>query len=317
MTVLAIDDNEHRAVLHRRRARGRSSDCAGSKHASARRARCRAARRNHRDVFPQVTSGGSSFAAKIAVGYESYNDPLNKVDPLGLRPSDDTFKPDPPPDPMACAGVTNAPDFLGPNPHGGGATAQLYQFSIPVKYCKGVVRINGFISQHDITVGFGRVDDYMGDDRQFDSRSWAEQSRLSVELDFQRGLGRIFVNYSCHTDGRCESADPIGIGDIDITTSRNWSGFNEFSTNFNGDTMELKFNSANPLTRGISLAPCAITGKMTVDFSGDGDGVKLSNIVTRDFPSFEAYHYSGSRTDVLLQNHEHDAPDLCASRPGP
>lgn len=39
-------------------------------------------------VVPQVTSGFRPFAATSRVGSVSYNDPINKEDPLGLRPTD-------------------------------------------------------------------------------------------------------------------------------------------------------------------------------------------------------------------------------------
>jgi hypothetical protein len=249
------------------------------------------------------------------------NDPLNHVDPSGMRCTDSSCfddTPPAPPDPLACAGVTNAPAFNGPDHLAG--ESQLYQFSIPVKYCKGVVRINGFISQEQVTGPDGTT--FYGDHRDFDSRSWAQQSRASIELDFQRGLGRLFVNHTCRdAEGGlilCTAADPIAVPNpgesIDITTSRNWSGFNEFSHELHGDSMELRFNWPNPAVKQFGVGPCAITGKMTVDFGGDGDGVKLNNIVTRDFPSFEVYHYSGSRTNTLLQSKEHDLPDICAGR---
>lgn len=77
-----------RVDLAGRCASRRPSSRSQSKYASARPARCRAPRRNHADVVPQVTSGGSPFAARCRVGSSSYNDPLNKTDPLGLRPCD-------------------------------------------------------------------------------------------------------------------------------------------------------------------------------------------------------------------------------------
>lgn len=61
-----------------------------SRTASARATRCRAVRRDDSGVVPQVTSGFWPAAARSGVGSSSYNDPLNKVDPLGLQPTDDS-----------------------------------------------------------------------------------------------------------------------------------------------------------------------------------------------------------------------------------
>lgn len=73
------------------------------KHASARATCLERARRNHREVFSQVASGKLACAAQGRGGSSSYNDPLNKVDPLGLRPGDDALggraTPPPPPTP--------------------------------------------------------------------------------------------------------------------------------------------------------------------------------------------------------------------------
>lgn len=77
-----------RVDLAGRCASRRPSSRSQSKYASARPARCRAPRRNHADVVPQVTSGGSPFAARCRVGSSSYNDPVNRTDPTGLRPGD-------------------------------------------------------------------------------------------------------------------------------------------------------------------------------------------------------------------------------------
>ena len=248
----------------------------------------------------------------------THNDPLNKIDPLGLRAREGAGSisemQDPgPADPLACAGVTTKPDFLasgadwnhqssGPN----GEQGQLYLFNIPVRYCKGVVRINGFISQDWVQIP-GKGTHAKGNDRPFDSNTSARQSRMSVELDFQRGLGRLFVNYTCEV-GRfggevgCVTADRIAIWDeVDISGATNVSGFNDFSHSIDGDQLTLAWNLVEPSSRVFGSAPCGITSKMTIDFSGDGDSV-------------EVYHYSGSRENVLLQQKEHDLPDLCARR---
>ena len=88
--VLAVGGT-HRAEIVRRRARHRVSPVPGLKHASARATRCRVARRDDSGVVPQVTSGFWPAAARSGVGSVSYNDPLNKTDPLGLRPTEGEF----------------------------------------------------------------------------------------------------------------------------------------------------------------------------------------------------------------------------------
>jgi hypothetical protein len=203
-----------------------------------------------------------------------------------------------------------------------GASAQLYKFPIPVRYCKGVVRINGFIGQSKVSFGVGNIrDTFKGDDRTFLPRSTAWESRASIELDFTRGLARLFVNYTCHDDGNCVSADPIGVlksgGKIDITTATNWSGFNEISHHVERDRLELRWNWPNPASRQLGVAPCSIVGKLTVNFGLGGptsQDLDLDDVVLRDFPSFEVYQFVSGRTEVLLQQRERDLPDLCARR---
>ena len=235
------------------------------------------------------------------------------------------FPPPKPPDPSPC-GDAGAPDFLangaGMNhaPDLIGATAQLYSFSIPIKYCKGVVRLNGFIQRAAVAPPpFGILS--MGDNRGFDSRSTGRESRASVELDFQRGLGRLFVNYTCHPktvgdlDPACYSADPIGVGNVDVSGAENSSGFNEFSHKVNGDSLELAWNLVESTSRMFGIAPCGIVGKMTVDISGDDSGIDIRDFVTRDFPSFEVYQYrNGQATSLAEPRSEHDLTDLCARR---
>lgn len=82
---------KHRVDSDRLRARRRSRCQPAPNHALARLTRCRARRRDHADVFPQVALGFRPFAARGRVGSSSYNDPTNKVDPLGLRPNDSPF----------------------------------------------------------------------------------------------------------------------------------------------------------------------------------------------------------------------------------
>ena len=90
MTVLVID-RAHRADVGRRCARRRPSSCSPSKHASARPSCLRHGRRSYAVVVPQVASGVRPFEAGCRVGSSSYNDPLNRVDPLGLRSTDAVF----------------------------------------------------------------------------------------------------------------------------------------------------------------------------------------------------------------------------------
>lgn len=80
-----------KAACAGRRVHRRASTCRGRKHASARSGRCRAARRAHTDVFPQRASGFWPAGAGSRVCSGSYNNPLNKTDPLGLSPDDGPF----------------------------------------------------------------------------------------------------------------------------------------------------------------------------------------------------------------------------------
>lgn len=105
MSVLAVGGT-HRAASVRSCARRRASTVPGLKHASARPARCRAPRRAGVGASPQVTSGFRPLVLSGGVGSVSCNDPHNKVDPLGLRPTDLGFT-----DP--CAGDVGNEDRMG------------------------------------------------------------------------------------------------------------------------------------------------------------------------------------------------------------
>ena len=88
--MLVIDET-HRAASRPACTRRRPSNHPQPKHASARPARCRAARRPRTAASRQVTSGFRPFAAQGRVDSVSYNNPINKQDPLGLRPCDKEF----------------------------------------------------------------------------------------------------------------------------------------------------------------------------------------------------------------------------------
>jgi hypothetical protein len=69
----------------------RGSSCRGQKHATARSGRCWAARRCDSGAFAQRASGFWPGGAGSRVCSGSYNNPLNKTDPLGLRSTDYDF----------------------------------------------------------------------------------------------------------------------------------------------------------------------------------------------------------------------------------
>jgi hypothetical protein len=78
--------------LTARCARRRPSKRSQRELASARSGRCRAAHRDDTGVFPQRASGFWPGGAVSGVCSGGYNNPLNKVDPLGLRPGDCQFE---------------------------------------------------------------------------------------------------------------------------------------------------------------------------------------------------------------------------------
>jgi hypothetical protein len=118
MTVLAIDDTEHRADADHRNARRRPPLHPQPKHASARPARCRSPLRNHGDVVPQVTSGFRPFAAQCRVGSSSYNDPVGRVDPQGQRAIDAGLA-------FLDGGAVTAPLIIGGGAAAGAAAAAI------------------------------------------------------------------------------------------------------------------------------------------------------------------------------------------------
>jgi RHS repeat-associated protein len=251
------------------------------------------------------------------------NDPLNKVDPLGLRPEDDEFgEPDlPDPTPDTC-GVSTAPPFLASGSgYGGAASAQLAQFRIPVDYCKGVVRMNFYIAADEVELPHGT---FAGDGRPAMAQSTAWDSRASFELDFTRGLGRLFVNYTCGTrngllghDFSCHDALTIGMGPVNTTTPVTNSGFNELDVRRRDgeDELELRWKLSNPMEGTIlGVKPCGITGQVTFDLGGEGSSLRLEDKVFRDFPSIEVYQFAGGRTITHENRTEGNPLEICALR---
>lgn len=352
--VEALVDRGHRARTGRRRVDGR-----GSKLAFARSGFCSASRRASGAANGQVASGVSPISGPgsgwVACWYDPTtgtfitrdpmdgingttteanpyhyvdNDPVNKVDPLGLRPRDTDIVPSPVSGASDCSAV-NPPQFItdgrswNQRPDPDGATAQVASFDLPVLPCKGMIRVNGFIASRlpqfdNVPLVIGA-----GDDRPFNTRSTARESRMSFELNFVTGQGQVFVNYSCTVVPlkRCFSADPIAYGAIDLTTSRNWSGFSEVdvrcSTSSSGanDQLDLKWNVGAPESRVSAVLPCAIVGGISLDLSKPSSSRALKTGQTlRDFPSTEVYQYTSTGTNTLFQQTEASLQDLCASR---
>lgn len=236
---------------------------------------------------------------------------------MGLRPTDDddTWEPAAPdPTPDVC-GVSTAPAFLASGSgYGGAASAQLAQFRIPVNYCKGVVRINMYIAADEVSVpGMGT---FHGDSRGPMAQATAHDGRASFELDFTRGLGRLFVNYTCKDSGDCQDAMPIGMGPVNTTTPVTNSGFNELDVRRRDDEneLEVRWKLPNPFTRIFGVAPCAITGQVTFDLGEDGSRLRLEDKVFRDFPSLEIYQFAGGRQITHENRPEGNSAELCALR---
>ena len=89
--VIAPAADTRPAAARQRPTRRRGQELSASKHASARSRTCRGGRRAPAGVSAQVTSGFRPAAAPGRGGSASYNDPLNKSDPLGLRPGEGDF----------------------------------------------------------------------------------------------------------------------------------------------------------------------------------------------------------------------------------
>lgn len=132
------------------------------------------------DVAATPTSGNRYHYA--------YNDPINRQDPSGLRPHETDHG----------LQVRRIAYESGPT-----AKPQTMSFPIGVRKELGKVRMNLFIPE--AFVG-GWIAGARGDNRGFDSTATCQQSRACIELDYRSGQGRVFVNYSCRTDGTCHSA---------------------------------------------------------------------------------------------------------------
>lgn len=119
-----------------------------------------------------------------AVGY---NDPLNKIDPTGLTPDDSDM----------------------------GAKRSYETFQIKRRQGYGRVRVNLFIAAK--TAGLLGVNAY-GNDRGFDSSAGIEDSKATISLDFESGIGQVAVNYTCWqsgpSGGKCFDAQRLTVNPV-------------------------------------------------------------------------------------------------------
>ena len=78
--------------------------------------------------------------------------------------------------------------------------------------------------------------------------------------------------------------------------------------------LELRWKLPTPLSRLAGIAPCAITGEVTFDLDGEGSALSAHDIVLRDFPSVEAYQFTGTGSRTLFTRSEGSGVELCALR---
>jgi RHS repeat-associated protein len=157
--------------------------------------------RNYDPVSGQFTSqdplDGVNGAPGVANPYQyGDNDPLVRIDPLGLRVKDN--------------------ESLGEVPPGVGGV-----INIMPRPGLGQVQINAFIaaceSGYQFNVGLVYVSEkYTGNCRQFDPAARGNESKVSMRVDFEIGKVYVYVNHSCRVGGGCHDALPLGINAPDL-----------------------------------------------------------------------------------------------------
>jgi RHS repeat-associated protein len=194
------------------------------------------------------------------------NDPLNKVDPLGLRPTDD------------CGSEMSPPYF--------GACSSRIDFQGPTHRGFGKVVIHFFIKpEHD---GFLGVE-ARGDNRNHDPNAQPWQSRVHVEYDFETGKGYAHASPTCFWP-TTSAADCLDAR----SWSTNWNG-GKFLSNTNGikviegsdGSMELRLIARDPITR---FAP-AISACFTFS-APDDEGFIHFGADTDKYPWVSVYRFA-------------------------
>jgi len=205
------------------------------------------------------------------------NDPLNKVDPRGLRPTDD------------CGSELTGPYF--------GSCSSEIEFEGPIHPGGGKVAIHFFIKpEHD---GFLGVE-ARGDNRDHDPNAQPWQSRVHVEYDFESGKGFAHASPTCFWP--TESAGDC----IDARSwSTNWNG-GKFLSNTNGievnegsdGSMELRLIARDPITRfAPAISAC-------FNFSApDDEGYIHFGADTDKYPWVSIYRFApGGGVDTLWEH---------------
>jgi RHS repeat-associated protein len=196
------------------------------------------------------------------------NDPLNKTDPLGLRPEDGD-------------GTWNPI-----------AVPTYKYFDVPQLRGWGKVRMGMFIMQdvYGVWPNTGA-----GDGRGFDPGMTAADNRAYIEVNYETGRGYIFVKPSCETSSYEDADTCVGHGPT-LSDS-------QFSSRIRGNSvLEMKWDLENS-RRGIGIAgnDLAITGNVKL-IPLDGK-ICLSGGHDR-FPSYEIYHDVGGDTRTLYQREQ-------------
>jgi hypothetical protein len=170
-------------------------------------------------------------------------------------------------------------------------------FSIPQSGPLGTVRLNAFIAAPFIE-GPTPVGQGVGNGRPFDSKSDAFASKVSIELDFNRGLGRVTVTESCATLGFtfCLTPHPFS-SNIGVPGT---NGFRVIAntTSSGGIDVYLLMSAENAFSQvpGADFLSCSIDVGFHV--WTDQGTVRATtwapfNAPVDPFPSLEGYWYDG------------------------
>ena len=204
----------------------------------------------------------------------SYNDPLNKVDPLGLSPTD--------------CDINSGPPYYG-------ACPSTKNFDVPRLPGYGKVVVNVFVeNSHDGLFGVeGR-----GDGRSWNAFASPDDSRIHMELDYETGRGSVRANPSCFWPTN---------GPEDCRDARSWGG-GTFDGKFGAPTNKIDVRTGGDGSMSVDLVArdtlfyLAPAFNACFDFSApDEDGVISYGADVDGYPSVEAYQVHGGSVSATLQ----------------
>jgi RHS repeat-associated protein len=228
------------------------------------------------------------------------NNPLARVDPTGRCSANPVER-------ERCAADAK---IQAAQPKASSATASIDQRS-----GFGQVSVNLFIMDDQVCW----IICVEGDGRGFSDGAGIEQSRASIQVDFDKGTATVEFNYSCRT----AAPSPLGVGcasssPVSIATARSVHQYGAevmypaTTTTKNSVSIVEGENSVffyinGTVSVGLPGSP-AIDGRLELYFNPDGSITAQQS--GNGFPSYEVYQYNNGETNARLLQEERSHGDL-------